>query len=88
MGALHLDEKNFEAEVLKSSLPVLVDFWAEAPVQCFFFDFSGGILPEQDCPCHFAVCIYDNFAMNSSHSEFRCIAFIFFPIMLAFFRGV
>ena len=29
MGALHLDEKNFEAEVLKSSLPVLVDFWAE-----------------------------------------------------------
>ena len=29
MGALHLDEKNFEAEVVKSSLPVLVDFWAE-----------------------------------------------------------
>jgi thioredoxin 1 len=29
MGALHLDEKNFEGEVLKSSLPVLVDFWAE-----------------------------------------------------------
>ncbi len=29
MGALHLDEKNFEAEVLQSSLPVLVDFWAE-----------------------------------------------------------
>ena len=29
MGALHLDEKNFEAEVLKSQLPVLVDFWAE-----------------------------------------------------------
>jgi len=29
MGALHLNEKNFEAEVLKSSLPVLVDFWAE-----------------------------------------------------------
>src|SRR3984957_2364537 len=29
MGALHLDEKNFETEVLKSSLPVLVDFWAE-----------------------------------------------------------
>ena len=28
MGALHLDEKNFESEVLKSSLPVLVDFWA------------------------------------------------------------
>ncbi len=29
MGALHLDEKNFEAEVLRSHLPVLVDFWAE-----------------------------------------------------------
>jgi len=29
MGALHLDEKSFEAEVLKSPLPVLVDFWAE-----------------------------------------------------------
>jgi len=29
MGALHLDEKNFEGEVLKSNLPVLVDFWAE-----------------------------------------------------------
>ena len=29
MGALHLDEKNFEAEVVKSSTPVLVDFWAE-----------------------------------------------------------
>ena len=29
MGALHLDEKSFEAEVMKSSLPVLVDFWAE-----------------------------------------------------------
>jgi thioredoxin 1 len=29
MGALHVDEKNFEAEVIKSSTPVLVDFWAE-----------------------------------------------------------
>jgi thioredoxin 1 len=29
MGALHLDEKNFEAEVVKSAVPVLVDFWAE-----------------------------------------------------------
>jgi len=29
MAALHFDEKNFDAEVLKSSLPVLVDFWAE-----------------------------------------------------------
>ncbi len=29
MGALHLDEKNFEAEVIRSSTPVLVDFWAE-----------------------------------------------------------
>jgi thioredoxin 1 len=29
MGALHLDEKNFNDEVVKSSTPVLVDFWAE-----------------------------------------------------------
>ncbi|MBL8014257.1 MAG: thioredoxin [Candidatus Omnitrophica bacterium] len=29
MAALHLNEKNFEQEVLKSSLPVLVDFWAQ-----------------------------------------------------------
>ena len=29
MGALHLTEKNFEQEVLKSNVPVLVDFWAE-----------------------------------------------------------
>ena len=29
MGALHVDEKNFEAEVVKSTVPVLVDFWAE-----------------------------------------------------------
>jgi thioredoxin 1 len=29
MGAIHLDEKNFEAEVVNSRLPVLVDFWAE-----------------------------------------------------------
>lgn len=29
MGALHLAAKDFEQEVLKSSLPVLVDFWAE-----------------------------------------------------------
>ncbi len=29
MSAIHLDEKNFESEVLKSSTPVLVDFWAE-----------------------------------------------------------
>ena len=28
MSALHLDEKNFDAQVLKSPLPVLVDFWA------------------------------------------------------------
>ena len=29
MGALHLDSKNFDAEVVKSAVPVLVDFWAE-----------------------------------------------------------
>lgn len=29
MAALHLTEKNFEAEVIKSPIPVLVDFWAE-----------------------------------------------------------
>ena len=29
MAALHLDAKNFEGEVIKSSTPVLVDFWAE-----------------------------------------------------------
>jgi len=29
MAALHLDDKNFEAEVIRSSIPVLVDFWAE-----------------------------------------------------------
>jgi len=29
MSVLHLNKDNFEAEVLKSELPVLVDFWAE-----------------------------------------------------------
>ena len=29
MGVTKVNEKNFETEVLKSSLPVLVDFWAE-----------------------------------------------------------
>jgi thioredoxin 1 len=29
MGALNVTSQDFEAEVLKSDLPVLVDFWAE-----------------------------------------------------------
>ena len=29
MGAVHVDEKSFQAEVLNSDVPVLVDFWAE-----------------------------------------------------------
>ncbi len=29
MSVVNVTEKNFEAEVLKSPLPVLVDFWAE-----------------------------------------------------------
>ncbi len=29
MAALHLTEENFDSEVIKSELPVLVDFWAE-----------------------------------------------------------
>lgn len=29
MGALHLNEKNFDQEVINSEIPVLVDFWAE-----------------------------------------------------------
>jgi len=29
MSVLVVNEKNFESEVLKSTLPVLVDFWAE-----------------------------------------------------------
>ena len=29
MALVHLTEQNFENEVMKSQLPVLVDFWAE-----------------------------------------------------------
>ena len=29
MAIIHADENNFEAEVLKSDKPIVVDFWAE-----------------------------------------------------------
>lgn len=29
MSVIEVDDKNFETEVLKADLPVLVDFWAE-----------------------------------------------------------
>ena len=29
MSALNITEKNFESEVIKAELPVLIDFWAE-----------------------------------------------------------
>ncbi len=28
MGVLHITKENFEAEVLKSEVPVMIDFWA------------------------------------------------------------
>ena len=34
MDAVHITDKNFEEEVLKSQVPVLVDFWAEWCAPC------------------------------------------------------
>ena len=37
MAIVHVDDRNFDMEVLKSDIPVIVDFWAEWCMPCKMF---------------------------------------------------